>query len=88
MLAFFDHIQIFKKIIFVHVLIAVGGDASFLGCVYLVRFTIHNKHLNNKFVVYWSVLGVCTDGSSPDDLFRLGVDVQGLNVLHIVIAHF
>ncbi len=40
-----------------------------------------NKQLNNKFVVCWSVLGACTDVSSPDDLFRLGVDVQGLDVL-------
>ncbi len=42
--------------------------------------------LNNKFVVCWSVLGACTDVSSPDDLFQLGVDVQGLDVLHIDIA--
>ncbi len=42
--------------------------------------------LNNKFVVCWSVLGACTDVSSPDDLFRPGLDVQGLDVLHIAIA--
>ncbi len=29
---------------------------------------------------------MCTDGSSPDDVFRLGVDVQRLDVLHIVTA--
>ncbi len=29
---------------------------------------------------------MCTDGSSPDDLFWLGVDIQGLDVLHIVTA--
>ncbi len=29
---------------------------------------------------------MCTDGSSPDDSFRLGVDVQGLEVFHIVTA--
>ncbi len=29
---------------------------------------------------------MCTDGSSPDDVFQLGVDVQGLDVLHNVTA--
>ncbi len=65
----------------------MGGDASFLVCVvYIYRFTIQNKQLNNEFVVCWSVLGACTDRSNPDDLFQLGVDVQGLDVLHIVTA--
>ncbi len=64
----------------------MGEDASFLGCVVHIWLGLQFTTAEQQICCVLECLGVCTDGSSPDDLFRLGVDVQGLDAFHIVTA--